>query len=404
MIRGRSSPRVTVAKNHSADEQDDHAEDQRRAPVALGLRRVPGRRGRWRARRRGRWWARRRRRLASCGPEGGPSTVGVFVVSSEPSMSSPMGACLVWSTSYEVMARARRKRGERGPHEGTFEMVPPKRNHPMGQGGPLGLSRPLVPAVVPLGWNHRQSADLRDVLPRVDLRRVDLPRVDHRDRVCRHRPRTCRLESPDPPVRRRADAREDGRGSEEAIGGQRLGHGGDRGRRRFGLLLAPRRRARDQGRHAVRRAVGFGLPRRGRRPPGGVPAAPRPAAHDPAAQDQLPRQRLGAALARGQGGHLAVRGGLAPAPGQARRLRRLRPVRRSHQRPRRHVLRRPDRDPPLVGRHVRPGPPPARHRHDPRPRHRGPRAGDGRRHQRARASRPSPSRRGSRTPAGRSST
>ena len=34
------------------------------------------------------------------------------------------------------------------------------------------------------------------------------------------------------------------------------------------------------------------------RPQGRVPAAPRPAPHDPAAQDQLPRQRLGDALAR----------------------------------------------------------------------------------------------------------
>ena len=49
-------------------------------------------------------------------------------------------------------------------------------------------------------------------------------------------------------------------------------------------------------------------------------------------------------------------------------------------RPRRHVLRRPDRHAPLVGRDVRPGPAPARHRDDPRPRHRGPRAGHGRRH------------------------
>ena len=35
---------------------------------------------------------------------------------------------------------------------------------------------------------------------------------------------------------------------------------------------------------------------------------------------------------------------------QARRLRRLRPVRRSHERPRRHLLRRADRHPPVVGR------------------------------------------------------
>ena len=47
--------------------------------------------------------------------------------------------------------------------------------------------------------------------------------------------------------------------------------------------------------------------------------------------------------------------GLAPAPRQARRLRPVRPVRRPDPRPRRHVLRRPDRDPRLVGRHLRPG-------------------------------------------------
>ena len=46
---------------------------------------------------------------------------------------------------------------------------------------------------------------------------------------------------------------------------------------------------------------------------GRVPAAPRPAPHDPAAQDQLPGQRLGDALARGQG----------------RRSRRARPARSS---------------------------------------------------------------------------
>ena len=89
---------------------------------------------------------------------------------------------------------------------------------------------------------------------------------------------------------------------------QRGGYGGDRRLRRLGVLLAPRGRARGQGRHAVRRAVRFALPRRRRRAAGRVPAAPRPAAHDPAAQDQLPGQRLGDALARGQGGHLAVRG------------------------------------------------------------------------------------------------
>ena len=104
----------------------------------------------------------------------------------------------------------------------------------------------------------------------------------------------------------------------EAMRGPRREHGGDRRLRRFRVLLAPRGRARGQGRHAVRRAVGLDLPGRGRRPAGRVPAAARPAPHDPAAQDQLPRQRLGDALARRQGGHLAVRGGLAPARGQAR--------------------------------------------------------------------------------------
>ena len=44
-----------------------------------------------------------------------------------------------------------------------------------------------------------------------------------------------------------------------------------------------------------------------------VPAAARPAPHDPAAQDQLPGERLGDALARREGGDLAVRRGLAPA-------------------------------------------------------------------------------------------
>ena len=115
-------------------------------------------------------------------------------------------------------------------------------------------------------------------------------------------------------------------------------------------------------------------------PAGRVPAAARSPPHDPAAQDQLPGQRLGDALARGQGRHLALRGGLAPARGQAGRLRRLRPVRGPHVGPGRHVLRRPDRDPPVVRRDLRPGAARARDRHDPRPRHPRPRDGHGRRH------------------------
>ena len=71
------------------------------------------------------------------------------------------------------------------------------------------------------------------------------------------------------------------------------GSGGDRGIRRFGLLLAPRRRPRDQGRHAVRPAVRQPVPGRCRRPAGRLPASPRPAPHDPAPPDQLPGERLG---------------------------------------------------------------------------------------------------------------
>ena len=186
--------------------------------------------------------------------------------------------------------------------------------------------------------------------------------------------------------------------------GPRREHGGDRCLRRFRVLLAPRGRARGEDRHAVRRALGFDLPGRGRGPAGRVPAAARSPSHDPAAQDQLPRQRLGDAFPRGQGCHLALRGGLAPARGQAGRLRGLRPVRGPHVGPGRHVLRRPDRDPPVVGRDLRPGAARARDRHDPRPRHPRPRDGHGRRHPGARASRPSPNRSGSATPAGRSST
>ena len=73
-------------------------------------------------------------------------------------------------------------------------------------------------------------------------------------------------------------------------------------------------------------------------------------------------------------------------------------------RPRRHVLRRADRDPPLVGRDLRPGP--ARAWRSTRSATTASRSTSAARSSssRARASRPRPSRSGSATPAGRSST
>src|SRR6476620_10812806 len=50
---------------------------------------------------------------------------------------------------------------------------------------------------------------------------------------------------------------------------------GDRGVRGVGLLLTARRRARGEGRYAIRSAVRLGLPGRGRGPQGRLPAAPR---------------------------------------------------------------------------------------------------------------------------------
>ena len=96
--------------------------------------------------------------------------------------------------------------------------------------------------------------------------------------------------------------------------------------------------------------------------------------------------------------------GLAPARGQARRLRGVRPVRRPDQRPPAHLLRRSDRHPPLVGRDLRPDPARARHRQ----RSATTASRSTRRARswssRGRASRRGPSRNGSATPAGRSST
>ena len=118
----------------------------------------------------------------------------------------------------------------------------------------------------------------------------------------------------------------------------------------------------------------------GRRTAGRVPAAPRPSPHDPAAQDQLPGERLGDALARRQGGHLpCAAGSLQPhvEPGHFVVCDQF--VDRT-QRPRRHLLRRTDRQPRQLGRDLRPDAPPARHRGHPGARHHRPRAGHGGRH------------------------
>ena len=78
---------------------------------------------------------------------------------------------------------------------------------------------------------------------------------------------------------------------------------------------------------------------------------------------------------------------------EAGRLRRRRPVRRPDDRSRRHVLRRPDRQPRLVGRDLRPDPALDRDRRHPRARHPGPRAWARSSSSRVRASRRRASRR-----------
>ena len=92
--------------------------------------------------------------------------------------------------------------------------------------------------------------------------------------------------------------------TKEVVGG---GSRGDRRLRRIGVLHAARRRPRGEGRHALRPAVRQRVPGHGRGSPGRVPAPARTAPHDPAAQDQLPRQRLGDALAGREGRHQPLR-------------------------------------------------------------------------------------------------
>ena len=158
-----------------------------------------------------------------------------------------------------------------------------------------------------------------------------------RGRVVHRRPRIAAVGVPDhrSPVRLELDARPrspDAGNAMEATGG---GYGGDRRLRRLGVLLAARGRARGQGRHArtappsdsifladvAGRRVAF-LPRHGRR-------------HTIPPHKINYRANVWAMRSLGvKAVDLAVRGRLAPARGQARRLRRVRPVRRPDARPR----------------------------------------------------------------------
>ena len=140
-------------------------------------------------------------------------------------------------------------------------------------------------------------------------------------------------------------------------------------------------------------------------PGGGSRSCPATAAaHDPAAQGQLPRERVGDALARRPGGDQPVRRRLAPAPRRARPLRRQRPVRRPDDGPRGHLLRRPDRVPRELRRDLRPDPPRDRARRHPRARDHRPRRRHRRRHPGPAILHQGRNRSGSATPGGRSST
>ena len=152
------------------------------------------------------------------------------------------------------------------------------------------------------------------------------------------------------------------------------------------------------GRDAVRAAVGAGHDRRHRRQARRVPAAARARARAAARADQLPRERLGDEGARRPPDHRPERVRRAEGRARARRVRRLRPVRRPDARARGHVLRGPGDDARLA--------PPTRSAPTCGASSSRPRASSASRcataapssSSRARASRRAPSRAGSRTP------
>ncbi len=133
-------------------------------------------------------------------------------------------------------------------------------------------------------------------------------------------------------------------------------------------------------------------------------SAPRPPARAPAARDPVPGESLGHEGARRAANHRAERLGRAHSRPRARRVRRLRPVRRPDERARRHVLRRARDDARLGGRPLLPRPAPSAGRDGRRARHQSARRRDRGRRSRAPASRRGPSRSGSRRRAGTSST
>ncbi|CAA9345143.1 MAG: 5'-methylthioadenosine phosphorylase, partial [uncultured Frankineae bacterium] len=153
----------------------------------------------------------------------------------------------------------------------------------------------------------------------------------------------------------------------------------DRRHRRLRALRPARRPGPGPGRDALRPAERGGRAGHGRRPTGGVPAAPRRRPPLPAAPHPVPGERLGA----GEPGRAAGAGTVRrrqPVPrARTRHAGRLRPARRPHLRPRADVPRhrrgaRPVRRPLLPGR-----PPDGPRRRAGRPMAGGRRGHDGRR-------------------------
>ena len=200
---GRGSSTAPTAQDHEPDDDRDGARPRSRADRGAGTR--PARASRCRRRRR--IGAARRRRLgrAPGAPGGG---------------------------------RGRRAGGGRSPRR--------RRARGRRVGSAVGMRLGVVGRV---GHPGRARLALGRSIART-VRRATMPPSDGPDRPARPRPASAPCGSRRAPSTRRGGRRGGG------------GYGGDRRLRRLGLLLAARRRPRDQGRHAVRAAVGLVLPRR----------------------------------------------------------------------------------------------------------------------------------------------